>query len=203
MFQFIESICCLNRELRNLELHQARFERTRVEHFPDAPFMSLEEAIEIPEDLDDKKYKVRVIYGAEIESIEFIPYEIQPIETIKLYSIDPEITYFYKYTERWFFDLFIKETQCDDLVLVRANYITDATYSNLIFFNGIEWHTPTTCLLQGTMREKLIQEGKIKEKNIKTRDLDNYFSFKRINAMMNFDEAQTFDIQILLDSLQK
>ena len=201
MFQFIESICCLNRELRNIDLHQERFERTRVDNFPDAPFISLEEAIKIPEDLDHSKYKVRVVYGKEIELIEFIPYEIKEINTIKLHPIDPEITYFYKYADRWFFDEYLKETNCDDLVLVKANYISDAIYSNLIFFNGYEWHTPTTNLLNGVMREKLIREGKIKENNIKTRDLKNYFSFKRINAMMNFEEAQTFDIQLLIDSL--
>lgn len=201
MFQFIESICCLNRELRNIDLHQERFERTRSEVFPNAPFMSLEEAIVIPDDLDNEKYKVRVIYGKEIESIEFIPYQIKEISTIKLHKIGNEITYQYKYADRWFFDEYIKETGCDDLVLVRANYITDAIYSNLIFFNGIEWHTPTTSLLQGTMRESLLREGKIIEKNIKTRDLEKYYSFKRINAMMNFEEAQTFDIQLLLDSL--
>lgn len=201
MFQFIESICCLNRELRNIDLHQERFERTRADVFPNAPFMSLIEAIQIPDELSNDKYKVRVIYGKEIESIEFIPYEIKEINTIQLHKIGNEITYEFKYADRWFFDEYIKETGCDDLVLVRANYITDAIYSNLIFFNGIEWHTPTTSLLQGTMRESLLREGKILEKNIKTRDLKNYYSFKRINSMMNFDEAQTFDIQILLDSL--
>ena len=203
MFQFIESICCLNRELRNIELHQERFERTRKEHFPEAPSISLMEAIQLPSDLDDGKYKVRIVYGAEIESIEYIPYEMKEIKTIQLHSIDNEITYFYKYADRWFLDEYIKETQCDDLVLVRTNYITDATYSNLIFFNGVEWHTPTTCLLNGTMRQQLLNEGKIREVNIKTRNLADYYSFKRINAMMSFDETQTFDIQILLDSLQK
>ena len=201
MFQFIESICCLNRELRNIDLHQERFERTRSEVFPDAPSMSLIEAIQIPNDISNEKYKVRIIYAEEIESIEFIPYEIKEINTIQLHEINREITYQYKYADRWFFDEYIKETGCDDLVLVRANYITDAIYSNLIFFNGIEWHTPTTSLLRGTMREKLIKDGKIKEKNIKTRDLDKYFSFKRINAMMNFEEAQAFDIQLLIKSL--
>ena len=199
MFQFIESICCLNGVLRNLDLHQNRFERTRVEHFPDAPFISLEEAIEIPEEAKEGKFKVRIVYGKEIESIEFIPYEIKEVNKIQLHEIDREITYFYKYAERWFFDEFIKETQCDDLVLVRANYITDATYSNLIFFNGIEWHTPTTCLLEGTMRQQLLNEGRIVQKNIKVDDLKNYYSFKRINAMMSFEETDAFDIEILFN----
>ncbi|MBF0597605.1 aminotransferase class IV [Faecalibacter rhinopitheci] len=201
MFQFIETICLLDGKLRNLTYHQARFENTRVVHFPDAPFISLEEAIEIPEDKKIGKFKVRVEYAKEITLIEIIPYQIKPIQKIALYHLDREITYGYKYADRWFFDLYLKETQCDDLVLVRANYITDTTYTNLIFFDGVEWHTPTTSLLNGTMQASLIDEGKIKKKNLKIRDLSKYYSFKRINAMMNFEEAQTFDIQILLQNL--
>lgn len=201
MFQFIETICLLDGKLRNLTYHQARFENTRVVHFPDAPFISLEEAIEIPEDKKIGKFKVRVEYAKEITLIEIIPYQIKPIQKIALYHHDREITYGYKYADRWFFDLYLKETQCDDLVLVRANYITDTTYTNLIFFDGVEWHTPTTSLLNGTMQASLIDEGKIKKKNLKIRDLSKYYSFKRINAMMNFEEAQTFDIQILLQNL--
>ena len=58
MFQFIETICLLDGKLRNLTYHQARFENTSVVHFPDAPFISLEEAIEIPEDKSDEKDKM-------------------------------------------------------------------------------------------------------------------------------------------------
>lgn len=201
MFQFIESICCLDRTLRNLDLHQARFEHTRQMHFPHAPFIDLAEAIQLPLDLSEGKYKVRVVYGKEIESITFESYQIKPIYRIQLHPIDKEITYFYKYADRWFFDEYLKETQCDDLVLVKANYISDGIYSNLIFFNGIEWHTPRSFLLPGTMRQHLLNEGKIIEKNIKVSDLSEYYSFKRINAMMNFEEAQAYDIGLLINYL--
>lgn len=201
MFQFIETICLLDGQLRNLTYHQARFEATRVAHFPNAPFISLEEAIQIPEDKKQGKFKIRVEYAKEIILIEILPYQIKPIQKIELYNVDRELTYSYKYADRWFFEMFLKETKCDDLVLVRANYITDTTYTNLIFFDGKEWHTPTTSLLKGTMQASLLDEGRLFEKNIKTRDLSHYQSFKRINAMMNFEEAQEFDIQILLQNL--
>ena len=197
MFQFIESICLLDGELRNLDYHQKRFEDTRITHFPNAPFISLEEAIEIPSDKLDGKYKVRVEYAQEIISIEILPYQQKEVNKIAIYEVERELTYSYKYADRWFFDLYLKETGCDDLVLVRANYITDTTYTNLIFFNGEEWHTPTTSLLQGTMQRSLMDQGMIKEKNIKLSDLEKYQAFKRINAMMNFDEAPILDISIL------
>lgn len=194
MFQFIESICCVNKELRNLEYHQARFDRTRSDNFNDSTPILLQGIIQFPSDLTDEKYKVRIVYDREIQSIEFQPYQIKPISTIKLFTIENKIEYTYKYLDRWFFDEYLKEAQTDDLVLVKSNYITDCIYSNIIFFDGENWFTPRSILLKGTMRESLLNEGKIKEKNIKVSDLVNYQSFKRINTMMNFDESQEISI---------
>ena len=194
MFQFIESICCVNKELRNLEYHQARFDRTRSDNFNDSTPILLQEIIQFPSDLTHEKYKVRIVYDREIQSIEFQTYQIKPISTIKLFTIENKIEYTYKYLDRWFFDEYLKEAQTDDLVLVKSNYITDCIYSNIIFFDGENWFTPRSILLKGTMRESLLNDGKIKEKNIKVSDLVNYQSFKRINAMMNFDESQEISI---------
>jgi len=198
MFQFIESICCENKQLRNLEFHQARFDRTRHDNFSDAQPIVLENIIQFPADLTNEKYKVRIVYDREIQSIEFQPYTIKEINSIRLYEIDPKINYTYKYLDRWFFDEYLKESQTDDLVLVKSNYITDCIYSNLVFFDGENWVTPRSVLLKGTMREALLQSGKIVEKNIKVSDLINFKSFKRINAMMNLDESQELDINTLL-----
>ena len=198
MFQFIESICCVNKELRNLDYHQARFDRTRSDNFNDIQPILLKEIIQFPTDLSDEKYKVRIVYDREIQRIEFQPYQIKPINSIQLFEIDPKINYTYKYADRWFFDEYIKETQTDDLVLVKSNYITDCTYSNIVFFDGENWFTPRAVLLKGTMRESLLNEEKIKEKNIKVSDLANFQSFKRINAMMNLEESQEVSILELL-----
>ena len=194
MFQFIESICCVNKELRNLDYHQARFDRTRSDNFNDIQPILLKEIIQFPTDLSDEKYKVRIVYDREIQRIEFQPYQIKPINSIKLFEIDPKINYTYKYVDRWFFEEYIKEAQTDDLVLVKSNYITDCTYSNIVFFDGENWFTPRSVLLKGTMRESLLNEEKIKEKNIKVSDLANFQSFKRINAMMNLEESQEVSI---------
>ena len=194
MFQFIESICCVNKELRNLDYHQARFDRTRSDNFNDIQPILLKEIIQFPTELSDEKYKVRIVYDREIQSIEFQSYQIKPINSIKLFEIDPKINYTYKYADRWFFDEYIKEAQTDDLVLVKSNYITDCTYSNIVFFDGENWFTPRSVLLKGTMRESLLNEEKIKEKNIKISDLANFQSFKRINAMMNLEESQEVSI---------
>ena len=198
MFQFIESICCVNKQLRNLEFHQTRFDRTRNDNFTEINPILLDEIIKFPTDLTDEKYKVRIVYDREIQSVEFQPYQIKPIESIQLFEIENKINYSYKYLDRWFFDEYLKESETDDLVLVKSNYITDCIYSNIVFFDGSQWVTPRTFLLKGTMREALLQSGEIIQKNIKVSDLVNFKSFKRINAMMNLDESQELDISLLI-----
>ncbi len=198
MFQFIESICCVDKQLRNLEFHQARFNRTRNDHFNEIELILLHEMIKFPNDITNEKYKVRIVYDREIQSIEFQPYHIQPIHSIKLFDIENKIDYSYKYLDRWFFDDYLKEAQTDDLILVKSTYITDSLYANLVFFDGTQWITPRTFLLKGTMREALLQSGQIIQKNIKVSDLVNFKSLKRINAMMNLDESQELDISLLI-----
>lgn len=201
MFQFIESICCINKQLRNLEFHQARFDRTRNDNFTEINPILLEEIIKFPTDLTDEKYKVRIVYDREIQSVEFLPYQMKSINSIQLFEIDPKINYTYKYLDRWFFDEYLKESKTDDLVLVKSNYITDCIYSNIVFFDGSQWITPRSVLLKGTMREALLQSNQISERNIKVSDLANFKSFKRINAMMNLEESEEFDVRLLIKTL--
>ncbi|WP_413531514.1 aminotransferase class IV [Empedobacter brevis] len=198
MFQFIESICCVDKQLRNLEFHQARFDRTRNDNFSEINPILLNEIITFQTDLTEEKYKVRIVYDREIQSVEFQPYEIKPIETIRIFEIENKIDYSYKYLDRWFFDEFLKESKTDDLVLVKSNYITDCIYSNIVFFDGSQWITPRSFLLKGTMREALLESGEIIQKNIKVADLVHFKSFKRINAMMNLQESQELDISLLV-----
>ena len=201
MFQFIESICCINKQLRNLGFHQARFDRTRNDNFTEINPILLDEIIKFPADLTDEKYKVRIVYDREIQSVEFLPYQMKSINSIQLFEIDPKINYTYKYSDRSFLDEFLKEAQTDDLILVKSNYITDCTYSNLVFFDGENWFTPRSVLLKGTMREALLQSNQISERNIKVSDLANFKSFKRINAMMNLEESEEFDVSLLIKTL--
>ena len=201
MFQFIESICCINKQLRNLGFHQARFDRTRNDNFTEINPILLDEIIKFPADLTDEKYKVRIVYDREIQSVEFLPYQMKSINSIQLFEIDPKINYTYKYLDRWFFDEYLKESKTDDLVLVKSNYITDCIYSNIVFFDGSQWITPRSVLLKGTMREALLQSNQISERNIKVSDLANFKSFKRINAMMNLEESEEFDVSLLIKTL--
>ena len=70
----------------------------------------------------------------------------------------------------------------EDIIIVKNGFVTDSSFSNLIFFDGKEWYTPSTPLLKGTTRARLLNEKKITERVIKIEDIKNYKSISLINA---------------------
>ena len=86
----------------------------------------------------------------------------------------------------------------DEIIIVQNGQITDTSYSNLVFFDGEKWITPTTYLLNGTMRQSLLQTKQIIEKPIQVEDLNRFESFKLINAMMDLEESPELPISIIV-----
>jgi len=130
-------------------------------------------------------YKLRVIYSDKIEEIEFIPYTLRKIDNVKLIFND-EIDYTYKYLDKNpFNNLLAQKGTCDDIIIVKKGLITDASFANLVFFDGREYHTPSSPLLRGTKREELLDKKVISEKIITPDDLHNYIKAYFINAMID------------------
>lgn len=196
MYRFIESICIIDRNIRNPELHRDRMNCSRYK------FLGMEEKID-PEEIihahdipSTGKYKCRIVYGTEVESIEFIPYRVRNINSIRLVE-NNFLNYRYKFLNRDAFELLKDSVAEDEILIVKNGQITDTSYSNVIFFDGKKWVTPSTCLLNGIMRQRLLNSGEISEENISFRDMDRFTSFKLINAMMNPEESPELDISII------
>ena len=196
MSRFIETICILNGEIRNLEFHQERFNRTRFKKFGLKNEIKLENQIQIAVNQEIGKFKCRIIYSEKIEFIEILPYEIRKINSVKLIE-NNEIEYKFKSENRNAFDLLKDSVLEDEILIVKNGQITDSSYSNLVFFDGENWITPSSYLLNGTMRQSLLQSGKITEDEVNPKDLNRFFSFKFINAMMNLEESPELDISII------
>jgi 4-amino-4-deoxychorismate lyase len=86
----------------------------------------------------------------------------------------------------------------DDVIFIKNGYVTDASFANLVFFNGSSWITPATPLLRGTMRERLIHQGIITEQLITAENVLKMKSVKLINAMNDFDTAPEIPIERIL-----
>lgn len=197
MSRLFETIKVSNKKLFNLSFHNERMNRSRRELFECSDQIDLEKILHVPEEIGSGVYKCRVIYEKEIEKIEWAEYTPKKIERLKIIEAD-EINYSYKFFDREIFNTLLKQAgtgENEEILIIKNGKITDTSYSNIVLFDGKEWHTPAEPLLKGTQRAKLISEKKIIEKEIVLNDLKLYKEIKLINAMLEFEEAPTLPVK--------
>lgn len=198
MCQLVETIKCKDGKLENLRFHQARFDLARKQLFGNDQRIPLREIIEIPAKFRKGLFRCRVVYSSEIEKIEFHSHEFRKIESLKLVE-DNSIDYRLKFTDRKRLnELFEKRGDCDDIIIVKKDCITDSFVANVVFFDGKTWWTPDTPLLHGTRRARLIDEGKIKICRITTKDLPRFEKAGLINAMQDLSEMPVIKIESIV-----
>jgi len=188
MSRFIETIRIEEGTIPLLPEHQQRIGRTLAHLGMTHPFL-LEDVLVIPQEARKGIIKCRVIYDKNgVIDIQFEPYIIKNIDTFSLVDIGSH-TYTYKYENRdWIYDL-LKGAAASEIIMCKEDYITDASYANLAFFNGTSWVTPRHPLLYGTRRQQLIRTNILSEVAITIKELHNYSHIKCINAMMTWEES--------------
>lgn len=197
MAELIETIKISGRQIQNIEYHNERFNRTRKDLFGITVEIDLQDSIGIPEEISDDVYKCRVTYGKEILAVEFVPYIPKKVNSLKL-VVDSEIDYAYKYKDRKHFEDLLSGVKEDEILIVKNGCITDTSYSNIAFYDGAEWITPTTYLLNGTKRRQLLDSGIIREEIIRVSDVHRFQSCKLINAMLDWDESPVVWIDFIV-----
>ena len=194
MSLLFETIKFQNGKLHNLDLHNARLNKSRSEILGCKDAINLEESINLPETYDNGVYKCKVIYARNIEHVEFLTYTIKPVATLKMVEYD-DIEYNHKYVNRKCFDNLLENVDADDILIVRRGFITDSSYANIVFYDGRKWITPSTPLLRGTKREKLLKEKLISEQPIKKDDLRFFTKAILINAMIDMEDSPVIKIR--------
>ena len=188
MYPLVESIKLKNGIIQNLSYHQGRLNRSMDELFPTAQKIDLMQAISVPEECKSGTFKIRVLYLDTVEKIEIEPYQYRSIQSLKVVYHE-SIDYHLKYTDRQLLDeLFAQRGDCDDIIIVKNGFVTDSFATNLLFFDGQRWFTPSTSLLKGTKRQLLLDQGIIFEKEMRAEDIRNYQKVGLINAMIDFEE---------------
>lgn len=194
MFQLFETIKCKDGNLFNLEFHQARFENAQREYFGIKTRIKLINEIAIPDFARIGLFRCRITYTEKIEKIEFIVHRYREIKSLKLVE-DNKIDYHFKYANREnLHNLFELRGNCDDIIIVQNEGLTDSYTANLVLYNGKNWITPDTPLLPGTQRAKLLKECKIFERSVKIHDLPKYTKAGLINALNNLEEMPVIEI---------
>ncbi|MEJ5351446.1 MAG: aminotransferase class IV [Melioribacteraceae bacterium] len=197
MCRLIESIKVFEKKLFNIEYHNKRMNNSRRILFNCNDEIDLSTMIKIPDYLTNGLYKCRLIYSKKIESIEFIPYVQKVINKIKVVEND-SINYEHKYEDRTELNKMLSESNADEIIIIKNNFVTDASFANLIFSDGIIFITPSTPLLKGTKREKLLNEGIIREEEIKKSDIKKFKYVYLINSMLNLEEKYKISLEKIL-----
>jgi len=187
MMRFIETIKIENGIAHNLGLHLERASETCFHHFGVRTVLPFEKIInEIRSSHNDGIYKLRIIYTGKIEHYTIEKYEPKIVKTLKVVD-GGNIDYSFKYEDRLALNKLLDlRGGCDDIIIIKDGFVTDTSFSNLVFSNGEQLFTPSSFLLNGVKRQQLLRDGKIKEKEIRLEDINNYKSVFMINSMLNF-----------------
>lgn len=189
-----ETIRLQNRKLHNLVYHDQRMEQSRKDLLGIDEEMSLAEIIQIPDWVGEGIYRCRVSYQNEIDKIEFFEYHLKHPQAIQLIE-DTSIVYSYKYEDRNQFQRVLSQNpQADDVFITHNEYLTDATFANIAFFDGKDWLTPDSPLLKGTKRQYLLDNKILKEATIRVEDLKHFKQLSLINAMRDLNIVYDFTL---------
>lgn len=183
MSHLVESIKIYNGKIYNLGLHEARLNRSRMELFGCAHVIRLRKMIEIPDDHKFGLVKCRVEYSEDVTEITFNHYNVRNIQTVKVVE-SSKLDYSHKWVERVALDnLYQKRHHCDEIMIIQNGLVTDAYYYNLIFEKNNSLYTPSTPLLHGVQREKLLAKGRVGVLEIPISAILNFDKIHFINAL--------------------
>ena len=188
---FLETIKILDGVVLHLEYHQKRLNTA----LNSTNRYNLYDLIEAPK---NGLYRCRIVYDTKELKIEYLPYTKREIQTLKL-VMDDTIEYSKKYANRDEINQLVNQKEnCDDILIVQKGLVLDTSVANIAFFDGKEWFTPKTPLLKGTCRARLIDEGKIIEKDISVSEIKCFKKIALMNAMIDFDIIAVDNIEEII-----
>ncbi|NOR56682.1 MAG: hypothetical protein GQ531_10825 [Sulfurovum sp.] len=187
----LESIKIEDGVISNLSYHQKRCDKSRKALYNSSESLILKEHIKPPQ---KGLYRCRILYNTEVQKVEYLPYKAKEIQTLKV--IPSNLDYALKYANRDALNTLLAALpEADDILIEKEGYLTDTSIANIAFYDGEQWFTPEKPLLEGTMRQKLLDQGFLQTRNIKKEDLPLYTQVALMNAMIGFKIVK--DIKII------
>jgi 4-amino-4-deoxychorismate lyase len=185
MYRLVESIRLQDGTFHNLPYHQQRMDESvcRLTGSPNC----IRLANMLTPIQEKGLYKFRLVYTTGGDWQHTIT-AYQPVRVTSLQVVyDDEINYPFKFEDRSNLQkLFARRGHADDVLIVKNGLVTDASYSNVVFFDGQHWITPSTPLLPGVMRTMLLDAGEIRADEIPFRTITTFQKVKLINALLGF-----------------
>jgi 4-amino-4-deoxychorismate lyase len=185
--QFLESI-----KIYNGKIHLANFHLKRVNNTLKANFAAFKKWNALPILKNNIQNiglnKCRIIYDNNTFEVSFSAYKKQKIQEFVIVEA-ADFIYNYKFANRDFINTHKTNYAKDcEVIFSKNGLLTDASAYNICLWNGIEWHTPTKPLLEGVMRESLLNQKIIIAKDISVEEIKNYSKISFINALNDLEE---------------
>jgi len=199
MSLLVETIRSEDGKLLNTGFHNERMTSSLFDLFGLRTEIDVDNIITVPPYAYQGLYKCRIVYDNKSFEIEFVPYKIRQVKSLKMIT-DNNIKYPYKFTDRSGLNKLTElKGDCDDILIIQNGMVTDSSYANVVFkdLNG-NWFTPSTYLLQGTMRSSLLKQGLISETTISYKDIGKYSEVRLINAMIGIDDSEGILIEKII-----
>ncbi|HOZ29750.1 MAG TPA: aminotransferase class IV [Bacteroidales bacterium] len=194
MYQFFETIKIVDGIIQNFAYHQKRVNESVLHSCKKENFHILRDILTVPDNLKSGVVKCNFFFNENDFMVKYEKYELRNIKTLKLVNGD-NIDYNYKYYDRTEIDdLYKQRNDCDDILIVKNNKITDTSISNIVLFDGAKWITPDSYLLNGTCRQRLLEQNRIEAKPVYIDDIFHYNSLVLINAMRGDDFENVINI---------
>jgi 4-amino-4-deoxychorismate lyase len=183
---YFETIKCDDSEIFNIKYHEKRIANTIGKN------ISILDYIYPP---NNQLLKCKMTYSEDgIINVSFNPYKKRNLKVFKIIKNDT-IKYDYKYENRnEINNNFDKKDIADEIIIVKNNFITDTSIANIAIYIDEQWITPKNPLLFGTTRQRYIDEGKLKEKDIDVNTFKKAKKLALLNAMIDFDVIEDYKI---------
>ncbi len=198
MCLFIETICYSKGQFQQIDLHNARCNRTRNHFFGPLPVIQFELILIVPFHLKEETVKCSVTYEKDILSIEYARYQIRPVQSLQLVC-DDSIEYGFKYADRTKLNqLFGLRGQSDDILIVKNGFITDTSYANIVFSKAGKWYSPQNPLLYGTRINNYFRQGGVTPALLRPEDLHLFSEARIVNAMIALEDSPVIPVEKIL-----
>lgn len=183
---FLETICILDGAIQNRHGHEKRMVETAKFFGFNPPLLPDLENM-LPHNLKNTKVKCRITYDKNIREITFSEYIPKKICALKI--VTSPLDYSFKMADRKRLDALLGyKEDCDEILITNNGFIKDTSYSNVVFSLDGAFYTPNKPLLKGTKRQKMLDEGKIIEKEIHCDSITTYDRIYLINAMLDIED---------------
>lgn len=195
MCRFFETIRIENGVAINIDYHFQRMMRTAVDFgISQKLILNALENLSAKTFVPNEKFRCKLLYDNDGFDVEFTELKTRTVASLRI-VFDDLIDYSYKFSDRRMIEsLFAKRQGCDDVLIVKNGKITDTSIANVLLYDGKSWVTSDSPLLNGTCRQRLIDEGRVEVKEVLLTDMKAYSSIMLVNALRDFEEVGALNI---------